>query len=68
MALGELVVKDPSNDRWLAVADATAMNRLCQWLAGDGAATIDYHGMAPADIDRLALAAAGADRLFLGGH
>ena len=37
--------------------DATAMNRLCQWLAGDGAATVDYHGMTPADIDRLALAA-----------
>ena len=26
-------------------------------LAGDGAATVDYHGMAPADIDRLALEA-----------
>ncbi|MBR4614204.1 MAG: hypothetical protein IKO55_01240 [Kiritimatiellae bacterium] len=25
MALGELVVKDPSNDRWLAVADAKAL-------------------------------------------
>ena len=38
-------------------ADATAMNRLCQWLAGDAAATVDYHGMAPADIDRLAIEA-----------
>lgn len=37
--------------------DATAMNRLCQWLAGDGAATINYHGITPANIDRLALAA-----------
>ena len=61
------------NEKPMTRADATAMNRLCQWLAGDGAATIDYHGMAPADIDRLALAAvtraaAGADKLFLGGH
>ena len=38
--------------------DATAMNRLCQLIAGPGAARIDYHGMAPADIDRLAFAAA----------
>lgn len=61
------------NEKPMTRADATAMNRLCQWLAGDGAATIDYHGMTPADIDRLALAAvtraaAGADRLFLCGH
>lgn len=61
------------NEKPMTRADATAMNRLCQWLSGDSAATIDYHGMAPADIDRLALAAvtraaAGADRLFLGGH
>ena len=46
-----------TNEKPMTRADATAMNRLCQWLAGDGAATIDYHGMAPADIDRLALAA-----------
>ena len=45
------------NEKPMTRADATAMNRLCQWLAGDGAATINYHGMAPADIDRLALAA-----------
>lgn len=45
------------NEKPMTRADATAMNRLCQWLAGDGAATIDYHGMTPADIDRLALAA-----------
>ena len=41
--------------------DATAMNRLCQWLAGDGAATINYHGVTPANIDRLALAASHAE-------
>ena len=45
--------------------DATAMNRLCQWIAGDGAsrtgqvagvgaAEINYHGMKPANIDALA--------------
>lgn len=61
------------NEKPMTRADATAMNRLCQWLAGDGAAMINYHGMTPADIDRLALAAvtraaAGADRLFLCGH
>ena len=41
--------------------DATAMNRLCQWLAGDGAATINYHGVTPANIDRFALAASHAE-------
>lgn len=41
-------------------ADATAMNRLCQWLAGDGAADINYRGLMPADIDSLALAACAA--------
>ena len=56
------------NEKLMTRVDATAMNRLCQWLAGDGAATIDYHGMTPADIDRLALAAAGVDKLFLVGH
>ena len=38
--------------------DATAMNRLCQWIAGEGAAEINYHGMRPADIDGLAREAA----------
>ena len=38
--------------------DATAMNRLCQWIAGDGAAEIKYHGMKPANIDDLARKAA----------
>ena len=50
------------NEKPMTRADATAMNRLCQWLAGDGAATINYHGMAPADIDRLALAAVTANQ------
>ena len=38
--------------------DATAMNRLCQWIAGEGAAEINYHGMKPENIDDLAKAAA----------
>ena len=38
--------------------DATAMNRLCQWIAGEGAAEIDYHGMKPDNIDALAREAA----------
>ena len=40
--------------------DAVAMNRLCQWLAREGAAEINYRGMRPADIDALARAAAHA--------
>ena len=39
-------------------ADATAMNRLCQWIAGEGAAEIDYHGLRPCDIDSPARIAA----------
>lgn len=34
--------------------DATALNRICQWLAGEDAVEINYHGMTPSDIDRLA--------------
>ena len=34
--------------------DATALNRIAQWLAGDGAIEINYHGMRPANIDELA--------------
>ena len=37
--------------------DATALNRVCQWLAGEDAVDIDYHGIKPADIDRIAMAA-----------
>ena len=38
--------------------DATAMNRLCQWIVGADAVEINYHGMTPANIDALARAAA----------
>lgn len=41
-------------------AVATAMNRLCQWLAGEGAAEVNYHGLQPANIDELARAAASS--------
>ena len=34
--------------------DATALNRICQWLAGEDAVEVNYHGMTPSDIDRLA--------------
>ena len=34
--------------------DATALNRICQWFAGEDAAEINYHGMTPSNIDRLA--------------
>ena len=34
--------------------DAQVMNRLSQWLAGAGAAEINYHGVTFAEIDRLA--------------
>ena len=33
--------------------DACAMNRIAQFIAGDGAAEINYHGMKPNDIERL---------------
>ena len=34
--------------------DATALNRIAQWLAGAGAIKINYHGMKPSNIDELA--------------
>ena len=37
--------------------DAMVMNRLCQWIAGDDAAEIDYRGVTSANVDDLALAA-----------
>ena len=41
--------------------DATAMNRLCQFIAGEDAAEINYHGMKPKNIDELARVAACVD-------
>ena len=34
--------------------DATALNRIAQWLAGECAIEVNYHGMQPANIDKLA--------------
>ena len=34
--------------------DATALNRIAQWLAGSSVVEINYHGMKPANIDELA--------------
>jgi hypothetical protein len=34
--------------------DATALNRICQWLAGEDAVEINYHGMLHANIDQIA--------------
>ena len=42
--------------------DATALNRLCQWLAGEDALAINYHGMKPANIDQLAKVAAQVEK------
>ena len=46
------------NEKPMTRFDATAMNRLAQWIAGEGAAEIDYKGMRPDNIDGLARAAA----------
>lgn len=46
--------------------DATALNRLAQWLAREGAAEVNYHGARPAAIDETALAACKAQRLSAG--
>ena len=53
--------------------DATALNRICQWLADDGdecspkmashVTEINYHGMTPLNIDRLAMEAVMAKEL-----
>ena len=42
--------------------DATALNRIAQWLAGDAAAEVNYRGMQPANIDKLAEEAIMAQR------
>lgn len=43
--------------------DATAMNRLCQWIAGPGQAEVNYHGLRPTNIDELAFSAAKVERI-----
>ncbi len=65
-AEGRLLMLAPADwpyqpgEKTMTRVDATAMNRLCQWLAGDGAADVDYHGLAAANVDAAALAACAA--------
>lgn len=62
-ASGKLLMLAPSawpfvpGEKKMTRFDATALNRLCQWIADDGAAEINYKGMKPTDINELALAA-----------
>lgn len=48
-----------SGEKKMTRRDAVALNRIAQWLSGEGGAVIDYKGMTPEDIDRLALEAVG---------
>ena len=63
-AAGKLLMLAPaawpyqSGEKPMTRFDATAMNRLCQWLAGEDAAEINYHGMKPGNVDQLAREAA----------
>ena len=63
-AAGNLLMLAPSawpyqpGEKPMTRFDATAMNRLCQWLAGEDAAEINYHGMKPGNVDQLAREAA----------
>lgn len=44
-------------DKPMTRSDACAMNRIAQWIAGDGAANIKYRGIEPRDVERAARAA-----------
>jgi len=63
-AAGRLLMLAPAawpyrpGEKKMTRLDATAMNRLCQWIVGEDAAEINYHGMRPENIDALARAAA----------
>ena len=62
-AAGRLLVMAPSawpyvpGEKKMTRFDACVLNRIAQAIARDGAAEINYHGMRPADIDRLAITA-----------
>ena len=47
-------------DKPMTRSDACAMNRIAQWIAGNGAADIRYRGMEPRDVGRAARAAVQA--------
>lgn len=57
---GRLLMLAPANwpyvpgEKAMTREDATAMNRLCQLIAGDGAVEINYRGMKPNNVDGLA--------------
>ena len=59
-AAGRLLMLAPAawhyqpGEKAMTRKDATAMNRLCQWLAGALENEIDYHGACPENIDELA--------------
>ena len=63
-AKGDLLMMAPAawpyqpGEKKMTRFDATALNRLCQWLAGETAAEIDYKGMKPANVDACAKTAA----------
>ena len=67
-AVGKLLMIAPAawpyqpGEKPMTRFDATAMNRLCQWIAGPDAAEINYHGMKPDNIDALARQAAFVPR------
>ena len=59
-AQGQLLLLAPAawpystQDKPMTRFDATALNRICQWFAGEDAVEINYHGMTPSNIDHLA--------------
>ena len=59
-AQGRLLMLAPAawhystQEKEMTRSDATALNRICQWFAGEDAVEINYHGMTPSDIERLA--------------
>jgi hypothetical protein len=48
--------------------DATALNRIAQWLAGEHAVEVNYRGMQPHNIDRLAEEAVMASSITQSTH
>ena len=62
-AKGNLLMLAPINwpyipgEKKMTRIDACILNRIAQWLAGEGAVEIKYRGVEPAHIDRLAAAA-----------
>lgn len=51
-----------------AIGNCHLLSRLCQWLAGEDALEINYHGMKPANIDQLAKVAAQVEACRTSGE